>query len=87
MGRAFKNIDSYNGDRKVEKEEFYQGLRDYGVSISKKEAEVLLNYLDTNKDGFVSYDEFLTGIRGKPNARRQVFIDKAYFKFDKSADG
>ena len=87
LGRAFRNIDSYNGDRKIDKEEFYVGLREYGVNISKKEADVLLNYLDTNKDGYVSYDEFLTGIRGKPNSRRQAFIDKAYFKFDRDGSG
>ena len=87
LGRAFKNIDSYNGDRKIDKEEFYVGLKEYGVNISKKEADSLLNHLDANQDGYVSFDEFLNGIRGKPNQKRQVFIDKAYFKFDKDADG
>ncbi|CDW71315.1 ef hand family protein [Stylonychia lemnae] len=87
LGRAFRSIDSYNGDRKIDKEEFYVGLKEYGADISKKEAEVLLDYLDTDKDGFVNYDEFLVGIRGKPNAKRQTFIDKAYFKFDKDGDG
>jgi Ca2+-binding EF-hand superfamily protein len=46
-----------------------------------------LDYLDTNDDGFVNYDEFLVGIRGKPNQRRQTYIDKAYFKFDRDGDG
>ncbi len=46
------------------------GLKEYGVNITKKEAETLLNFLDKNKDGYVDYDEFLYGIRGKPNARR-----------------
>jgi len=63
------------------------GLKEYGANISKKEAEVLLDYLDTDKDGYVNYDEFLYGIRGKPNSKRQVFIDKAYFKFDRDGDG
>ena len=87
MGRAFKSIDSYNGDRKIDKEEFYIGLKEFGAAISKKEAEVLLDYLDTDRDGFVNFDEFLVGIRGKPNAKRQAFIDKSYFKFDKDGDG
>jgi Ca2+-binding EF-hand superfamily protein len=67
LGRAFKIIDSYDGNRKIDKEEFYFGLKDLGVNISKKEAEALLDYLDTNDDGFVNFDEFLVGIRGKPN--------------------
>lgn len=67
MGRVFKIMDSENGDRKLNKEEFYFGLKELGVRITKKEAEALLDHLDTNDDGFVNYDEFLVGIRGKPN--------------------
>lgn len=81
LGKIFKTLDA-NGDRKVDKEEFYSGLKEFGVNITKKEAEVLLDFLDTNEDGFVNYDEFLVGIRGKPNQRRQALIDKAFFKFD-----
>jgi Ca2+-binding EF-hand superfamily protein len=39
MGRTFRTIDSYNGDRKIDKEEFYFGLKDLGANITKKEAE------------------------------------------------
>lgn len=70
LGKAFKTIDSYNGDRKIDKEEFYWGLKDFGVTITKKEADTLLAYLDTNEDGYVNFDEFLVGIRGKPNQKR-----------------
>ena len=87
LGKTFKTIDSYNSDRKIDKEEFYWGLKDFGVQISKKEADILLASMDTNDDGFVNFDEFLLGIRGKPNQRRQTFIDKAYYKFDKNGDG
>jgi Ca2+-binding EF-hand superfamily protein len=47
----------------------------------------LLEYLDTDQDGYVNYDEFLKGIRGKPNQKRQTFIDKAFLKFDKDGNG
>ena len=40
MSRAFKTLDSMDGNRKVDKEEFYFGIKDFGVTISKKEAEV-----------------------------------------------
>ena len=70
LGRAFRTFDSFNGDRKVDKEEFYFGLKDQGVSITKREAEALLDYLDTNEDGFVNFDEFLVAIRGRPNEKR-----------------
>lgn len=80
-------MDNGDGNRKINKEEFYIGLKDLGVTISKREAEILLAYLDTDDDGVVNYDEFLFGIRGKPNQRRQTFIDKAFFKFDKDGTG
>ncbi len=60
-------MDQMDGNRKIDKEEFYWGLKDQGVNITKREAEALLAYLDTDEDGFVNYDEFLYGIRGKPN--------------------
>ncbi len=87
MGRSFRIMDNGVDDRKIDKEEFYWGLKDLGVTITKREAELLLDYLDTDDDGFVNYDEFLYGIRGKPNPRRQAFIDKAFFKFDKDGNG
>ena len=86
MGKQFSILDN-NGDRKVDKQEFYQGLQDLGAGITKREAECLLDALDTNQDGVVSFDEFLIAIRGCPNAQRQQIIDAAFKKFDISGDG
>ncbi len=61
--------------------------KDLGVVITKKEAEALLDYLDTSDDGYVNYDEFLVGIRGTPNPVRQAVIDQAFAKFDKDGYG
>lgn len=52
------------------KEDFYWCLKDLGVKISKKEAEFILDYLDTDESGYVNYDEFLISIRGRPNEVR-----------------
>ena len=86
MGRSFKIMDD-NGDRKIDKQEFYWGLQDLGAAVSKNEAALLLEYLDTNQDGVVSYDEFLVGIRGMPNETRMDIIWKAFAKFDKDGNG
>lgn len=61
---------------------------------------MLLDYIDTNKDGTVSFDEFLVamrvkllGLRGKKikkgqlNSKRQALVDKAFLKFDKDGNG
>ena len=86
MGRSFRIFDD-NGDRKIDMQEFYWGMKDLGADISKREAQVLLDHLDLNKDGVVSYDEFLYGIRGAPNATRQEIIDQAFAKFDLDGSG
>ena len=86
MGRAFRIIDD-SGNRKLDKQEFYWGIKDLGVSISKRESEILIEALDTDKDGLVNYDEFLVGVRGCPNERRQEIIDKAFAKFDCDGNG
>ena len=87
LGKNFKHLDSADGNRKIDKEEFYWGLKDNGTQISKREAEILLDFLDTDNDGYVNFDEFLRGIRGVPCQKRQALIDRAYAKFDKDGNG
>ena len=37
---AFKTIDSYDGNRKVDRDEFLVGLQEMGVQLTKSEAFV-----------------------------------------------
>lgn len=46
-----------------------------------------MSLLDTDKNGSINFDEFLVGIRGRLNARRQAIVDKAFLKFDKDGSG
>ena len=39
------------------------GLRDYGVTLSDRELDIVLNAFDKNKDGRIDFDEFLRGVR------------------------
>ena len=40
MGRIFKHFDYVDGNRRIDREEFYVGLKELGVDVTKKEAEV-----------------------------------------------
>ena len=40
MARIFKQMDSYDGNRRLDRQEFYIGLKELGAEVSKKEAEV-----------------------------------------------
>ncbi len=87
LGRTFRQLDSYDGNKKVDAQEFYVGLTECGVEISQAEASSLLTFFDRDGDGHVNFDEFLIGIRGQLNAKRQAIVDKAFLKFDKDGSG
>ncbi len=40
LARVFKSLDSYNGNRKVDAQEFYVGLKEIGVTVSKQDIDV-----------------------------------------------
>ena len=86
LGRAFKVMDD-NGNRKLDKDEMYYGLTDYGCDVSKAEVATLFTSFDKNGDGVVNFDEFLVGLRGEMNETRKASCDKAYEKMDSTGDG
>lgn len=40
LGRTFRALDSYDGNRKVDAGEFFVGLQENGVKLTKAEADV-----------------------------------------------
>ena len=40
LSRSFRLFDSYNGNRKVDAQEFFIGLQENGVKVTKAEADV-----------------------------------------------
>jgi len=87
LGRTFRALDSFDGNRKVDRSEFAVGMRENGVNLSAQEYSILFDYFDRDKDGTMCFDEFLVGVRGSPNARRQAMVDKAFLKFDRDGNG
>jgi calcyphosin len=53
-------------------------MRDYGIKISDLEVTAIVKYFDKNKDGKISFDEFLRAIRGDLNERRRKLVHMAY---------
>ena len=87
LGRTFRALDSFDGNKKVDRSEFVVGMRENGVNLSAQEYTLLFDYFDKDRDGTVCFDEFLVGVRGSPNSRRQAMIDKAFLKFDRDGNG
>lgn len=86
LGRIMRTMDD-NGNGKLDRYEMAWGLRDYGVEVSEKDLDVLFKAFDRNKDGSVSFNELLRGIRGKLNKRRRAIILQAFDVLDKDKSG
>ena len=61
--------DSFDGNHQIDAEEFYSGLCEIQVQVTRAEANALMALFDTDGDGHVNFDEFLVGIRvSTPNS-------------------
>ena len=54
-----------NGDKNLDPTEFKYAMRDYGVKISDLEVSAIVKYFDKDRNGKISFDEFLRAIRGE----------------------
>ena len=82
----FKGMDR-NRNGSLSPIEFKYAMRDYGLSLSEIEVTQIVKHFDTNKDGQLSFDEFLRAIRGDLNPRRRNMVHQAYRVLDKDGSG
>ena len=66
----FKAMDR-NRNGSLDPVEFKYAMRDYGVGLTEPEITAIIKNFDSNKDGKLSFNEFLVAIRGDLNPRRQ----------------
>lgn len=89
LGKFFRSLDSFDQDKRLDKEEFMIGLREIGVPLTRGEAEDLLASMDKNRDGFIDFEEFLVAVRvfpilikGEPSDSRKEKISQVFSHFD-----
>jgi len=82
----FRAMDR-NGNNSVDPVEFKYAMRDYGCDLSEIEISQIMKHFDVNKDGKLSFDEFMRAIRGDMNARSTDMVHKAYMVLDKDGSG
>jgi len=44
LGRVFRNFDSFDGNKKIDANEFFSGLREIQVDVTEKEAKVSFKF-------------------------------------------
>lgn len=85
IGRTFRIYDD-DGSKNLNFEEFFEGIRDYGLDFKKEEAKEVFDLFDKDNSGEVSIDEFLIGLRGNLNAKREAVVKQAWKKADKDGN-
>ena len=86
LSRVMKIMDD-DGNMKLSKDELKFGLKDYGVELTSTDMENLMTHFDRDRDGTVSFDEFLGALAPPMNERRLKFVHMAFDLLDRSGDG
>ena len=55
-------MDSMDGNNQLDKNEFITGLSEWGVSVTDDDAMILMTWMDKDKSGTLSFEEFLIGL-------------------------
>jgi len=84
LGRKFKSMDDDNSGS-LDYMEFKKAMKE--MEFNEGETQALFRFFDRDCNGFLSYDEFITGLRGSLNERRQELVFMAFKVLDKSGDG
>ena len=93
LRRIFKRFD-FNGNGKLDSREFEDALGAFGqvhsytrLFPSKIELQALMKYYDIDKDGNITYEEFMRGLRDELNERRLGMVKKSFAIMDKDWSG
>ena len=76
-----------DNSKSLDSEEFAKALRDYRISSDKMEIEAIFDVFDPDDNGSINYDEFLRGVMGEMNKRREAIVRKAFKVIDTDKSG
>jgi Ca2+-binding EF-hand superfamily protein len=86
LRRIFRQMD-FNGNKKLDPQEFEQALGSFGIFPKKVEVQAILKFYDVNGDGSIGYEEFLSGLRDPLTERRLAMVKKAFGILDRNGSG
>ncbi|CAM9174501.1 unnamed protein product [Choristocarpus tenellus] len=82
------NIFDKNGDGTIDQNELRVVLRSLGYSPTSRQLEEMISKVDENKDGVLTFDEFVNMmLAGDVETDREMEIKEAFNFFDKNGDG
>lgn len=86
LARVLRILDD-SGNKKIDRDELKYGMRDFGLDLSERDLDTIMDCFDRNKDGQIDFDELLRGLRGSLNRRRRELIMMAFDVLDKDGSG
>lgn len=87
LRKVFMELDS-NSDGKLSFQEISEGYRKFYNSLNpEKEAEHIFNTVDADKNGFISYEEFIRATVDRNKLLTDQKLETAFKLFDKNGDG
>jgi hypothetical protein len=86
LQRIFNMMDDDNSGS-LSVREFAKACKDFKVGISEENVPTLFTRFDANGDGTMSYDEFLSVVRGKLSPTRSRAIKDAYSSLAEKCGG
>lgn len=86
LRRIFHIIDQ-DGSGLVSIAEFSTIMKEFKISLSNEQINLIFKLFDLNKDGSLSYEEFMHGVKGRLSEFRQYYVDQAFDKLDYNNQG
>ena len=86
IGRKFRIMDD-NNSKTLDIGEFTKGVSEHTLSWNTTQIKAVFDFFDQEKNGQISYDEFLVALRGPLNERRKQFVYLAFEILDKDKNG
>ena len=86
LGRKFKIADDDNSGT-ISMSEFEKVCSELTMHWSKAQTKLVFDFFDRDKNGQLSYDEFLVGVRGQLNDRRHQLVLSAFKILDSDNSG
>ena len=87
LQRVFRIMDD-DGSQALNMSEFKKAMKEMKIVFKRDtDMDVLFRLFDRDHSGSISYDEFITMIRGKLNPRRKALVGLAFTILDKDGNG